>query len=166
MSYSLNYSIRYFGLYLWFAFVMCILIGIPWEIVATLTGWDVFPDATFKEISVNQLVSDGVLFFVSLIVFSIACKWSLEKTIQHDYKLFKMLSSREKIKFNLALVSQLQVVACSFIAKYVPAIFGFEISESSQMLVDLLVLFVSNYVIVIRWIAHNTTITTKDLKNT
>ena len=163
MSYILNYTARYFGLYLWFAFVMCVLMGIPWGIITAITGWDASSDAIFDDLSVNSAVASGVLFVITLAVFSTACKWSLQKTILNDYKSFKISFPQEKIKFSTALIFQVQVVICSFIVQYIPVIWGLEISELLRVVLDLLVLFVSNYVIVIRWISRNTEITSKTL---
>lgn len=162
MSYILNYSARYFCLYLWFAFVMCIIVGIPWRIVASLIGWDASPDALYNGSCVNQEIGSGILFIVSLGVFSTACQWGLDKTINHDYQSFKMSHASGKIKFSTALVFQLQVVASSLTVRYIPILFGVEISEIFKILLDLLVLFIANYIIVIRWIKRNTTVTPKD----
>ena len=115
-----------------------------------------------ETISVHPAIAFVILFLMSLTVFSTSCKWSLEKTIQHNYKSFKMSLSQEKIKFSLALVFQLQVVACSFLLKYTLEVLGIEISEISKVLLDILLLFISNYIIVIRWIARHATITPKD----
>lgn len=167
MSYSLNYSVRYFGLYWWFAFVMILLIGILWGTIGGAIGvfieWDVLPDAVLNGVSVHPAIAFVILFLMCLTVFSTACKWSLEKTVQHNYKSFKLSFSQEKIKFSLALVFQLQVVACSFLLKYTLEVLGIEISEILNVLLDILLLFISNYIIVIRWIARHATITPKDL---
>ena len=163
MSYVLSYATRYFGLYLWFAFVMCILISIPLGIISALTGWDASFDAVFTDLSADTAVASGILFVITLAVFSTACKWSLEKTILHDYKSFKISFPQEKIKFSTALIFQVQVIVCSFVVQYIPLILGLEISELLRMLLDLLVLFISNYIVVIRWISKNMQITSKTL---
>ena len=163
MSYVLSYATKYFGLYLWFAFVMCILIGILWGVIKALTGWDASPDAVFTDLSANTAVASGILFVITLAVFSAACKWSLQKTILNDYKSFKISFPQEKIKFSTALIFQAQVIVCSFIVQYIPVILGLEISELLRMLLDLLVLFISNYIVVIRWISENMQITSKTL---
>ena len=162
MSYRCNYSMKYFGLYLWFAFVISLLMGIPWGIITSITGWDAPSDAIFDDLSVNSAVASGILFVITLAVFSMACKWSLKKTMLNDYKSFKISSPQEKIKFSTALIFQTQVVICSFSVQYIPVILGLEISKLLRVLLGLLVLFVSNYIIVIRWISQHATITPKD----
>ena len=162
MSYILSYTARYFGLYLWFTFVLCVIIGIPWSLITTPTGWDAYLDAVVKELPINTAVASGILFVIALAVFSVACKWSLQKTILDDYKSFKISFPKGKIKFSTALLFQAQVTVCSFIAQYIPVIVGLEISELLRVLLDLLVLFVFNYIIIIRWIKQNTIILPKD----
>lgn len=163
MSYNLCYSVRYFGLYLWFSIVILFIAGIFLGCIFEFFGLEnSLRDSALKSLSMTYFLENAALFALSIVAFAAACKLSLEKTISHNYQAFSITFSREKIKFTTVLAFQLQVAAISFLLQYLLLFYDIKVSLIGKLLVDLLALFGANYVLVLRWFARNITITPKN----